>query len=499
MTKRLITALVAAAFSAAAAVRVGTEAMASAYADTHTLSEIRVGTELAFSLAAPVTYEVAWFKLDDNADSKTVLDSSVNAVVATNLTANTSTLSVAGKIGTALAYTGVERTVTQTPAVIDAIRASESYSIAFWCRREAGEDHASWFNFQSPDCESLSYFNKDGNVLFWYLLGPGDVPHIVAYFYMTPATWFHFAYVRHQSDFRIFVNGQAHDSFTGTPTHAPPLFFAFGCYSSLPMNIRTMDDFRLYDFALSSTDVAFLYNAGSGTAAPLVPVPDVYVTVTFDATAGGAVDPATKSVVLGAAYGGLPVPTKAGYVFAAWYSDDLVANVAANTVVTIATPHTLTATYTVAPSTVTVYFDPGNGTVDYASAEYTPGSTYGSLPQAYNYDGAYVFAYWRNEAYEQISTESAVPQSSHTLYAEYYYFAPPPVCTLTLDANGGTVDPQSIGGVTAGTPYEYVGLPTPSMDGYTFAGWYSPYWSVIVGNGSYYSVSGDETLVAQWY
>ncbi len=79
----------------------------------------------------------------------------------------------------------------------------------------------------------------------------------------------------------------------------------------------------------------------------------------------------------------------------------------------------------------------------------------------------------------------------------------PPTYTISFDSNGGSeVSPSSIPGVAAGTYYEQIpGLPAdPTMEGMTFGGWMSyNFWDIVLPNYSGYTVSGDETLYAQWY
>jgi len=73
-------------------------------------------------------------------------------------------------------------------------------------------------------------------------------------------------------------------------------------------------------------------------------------TVTFDAQ-GGAVTPGSSLVTYGAAYGALPVPARAGYVFGGWWTGagGAGAQVSAATMVTGTEAHTLYAKWTAEP------------------------------------------------------------------------------------------------------------------------------------------------------
>ncbi|MCL2655266.1 MAG: InlB B-repeat-containing protein [Coriobacteriia bacterium] len=64
--------------------------------------------------------------------------------------------------------------------------------------------------------------------------------------------------------------------------------------------------------------------------------------------------------------------------------------------------------------------------------------------------------------------------------------------TVTLDANGGTVSPQS---VTQDAEGAAVKLPTPTRKGYTFDGWFTDEGEKVT---SPYTPTADITLTAQW-
>ena len=65
---------------------------------------------------------------------------------------------------------------------------------------------------------------------------------------------------------------------------------------------------------------------------------------------------------------------------------------------------------------------------------------------------------------------------------------------MTLDANGGAVDPTS---VTVTFDSAYGELPVPTKDGYTFVGWLDAEGNKVLAE-TIYTVAGDSTLTAQW-
>jgi len=95
---------------------------------------------------------------------------------------------------------------------------------------------------------------------------------------------------------------------------------------------------------------------------------------------GGTVDPTNVTVAFDAAYGELPVPVRTGYTFGGWQAstNSVPFGIDSNTVVSIATDHTLTAAWTANNYTVT--FDANGGTVAPEDKTVTFNAAYGELP-----------------------------------------------------------------------------------------------------------------------
>ena len=115
---------------------------------------------------------------------------------------------------------------------------------------------------------------------------------------------------------------------------------------------------------------------------------------------------------------------------------------------------------------VTVTFDANGGSVTPSSAT-TKGGKLESLPTP-TYDG-YDFLGWYTEkdGGNKVTTDTIFTKDS-TIYARWKNQADPE-CTVTFDANGGSVTPTST--ITKGWKLEK--LPTPTYDGYNFLGWYT--------------------------
>ena len=213
--------------------------------------------------------------------------------------------------------------------------------------------------------------------------------------------------------------------------------------------------------------------------------------VTFNAN-DGTVGTTTKTVTYDSTYGELPTPTREGYTFAGWFTEkDGGTQVTKETVVTTAGKHTLYAHWTANKYTVT--FDVNGGTVTPAEQTVTYGSHYGELPTPTR--EGYTFAGWFTEkdGGTQVTKETVVTTAGkHTLYAHWTANK----YTVTFDVNGGTVTPAEQT-VTYGSHYGE--LPTPTREGYTFAGWFTEKdGGTQVTKETVVKTVADHTLYAHW-
>lgn len=181
--------------------------------------------------------------------------------------------------------------------------------------------------------------------------------------------------------------------------------------------------------------------------------------ITFNSSSGSAVNAVTRT--FDADYGVLPVPTRKGYVFGGWKNGNTL--VSADTKVTVAKNHTLTATWT--PITYTVKYELGGGNV---VGESTIVCKYDdSMNLATPTRTGYTFAYWdcggkKYDVGKLIYNLSDVP-------AEFVFTAhwTPISYTLVYDPSGGTVS-NSTEDCTYGVDTV---AKTPSRAGYTLLYW----------------------------
>ena len=207
--------------------------------------------------------------------------------------------------------------------------------------------------------------------------------------------------------------------------------------------------------------------------------------VKFDANGGiGTCKPI--NVFHGDTYGTFPPePTLEGYEFAGWFTEkDGGTQVTKDTVVTAS--HTLYAHWT--RISYEVKFDANGGIGTCKPINVFHGDAYGKFPPEPTRTG-YEFAGWYTaEKDGTLVTEDTVVTASHTLYAHWTANE----YTVTFDANKGTVTPTEMK-VRHGDAYGK--LPTPTLDGYTFDGWYNDNGIQVKPEDE---VTASHTLYAHW-
>ena len=203
---------------------------------------------------------------------------------------------------------------------------------------------------------------------------------------------------------------------------------------------------------------------------------------------GGKVSPENVTVTYGQPVGELPAATREGYDFVGWF--DLDGNeYTADTVYTVDDNITLSAKWTAKDYTVTL--DPNGGTVDISSRTITItyGTEVGPLPTPER--EGYGFIGWFDENGDKVLpfTEYRIPHDSTFTahWAEKTF-------TITLDANGGTVDPDTVA-VAQGAAVST--LPVPVREGYTFAGWFDAEGNEYTAE-TIFEAAADITLSAKW-
>ena len=217
---------------------------------------------------------------------------------------------------------------------------------------------------------------------------------------------------------------------------------------------------------------------------------------------GAASNPATYTVESAAIT--LNAPTRTGYTFTGWTGSN---GSTAQTTVTINKGTTGDLTYTAnwSENSYAVQFNANTGTGSMGNMSFTYTESKALTSNTFTKNG-YTFTGWNTlangsgTAYDDMAAVSKLTDADNgtvTLYAQWSLNR----YTITLNSNGGSVDPTSISyDVTAGFT-----LPTPTKPGYKFTG-----WQVTVANGNWNLDStigagsvaagqyGNVTLTARW-
>ncbi len=214
-------------------------------------------------------------------------------------------------------------------------------------------------------------------------------------------------------------------------------------------------------------------------------------TVTFDAC-GGENTETERTVTYDTAYGTLPVPTRAGYLFDGWFtSSSSGTEVVAKDLVSLTADQTLYAHWTA--HSFTLHLQAGEGTVEPTSITMLCGIPFGTLPTPtrdyYTFVGWYDAAEGGNPITEETVHGEAVEMTVYAQWSANNY-------TVTFDANGGNTSTASATVTYTGT---YGTLPTPSRTGFGFNGWYTAAsGGTVVYDSTTVSTAADHTLYAQW-
>jgi uncharacterized repeat protein (TIGR02543 family) len=207
-------------------------------------------------------------------------------------------------------------------------------------------------------------------------------------------------------------------------------------------------------------------------------------TITFNPQ-GGAVNPATASTNTEGRLSSLPTPTRPGFAFGGWFTEET-----GGTAVTADTVFSENKTIFARWTAVTVTFNPNNGTVTPVSATVNTNGRLTSLPVPTR--PGFAFSGWfssieDSEETKEITAETVFSENT-VIYARWS------IITVTFNAQEGTVTPLS---AAVGNNNRLSALPTPTREGFSFNGWFT-----AEANGT--AVTADTvfnentTIFAQW-
>ncbi|MGN0239693.1 MAG: InlB B-repeat-containing protein [Paludibacteraceae bacterium] len=211
-------------------------------------------------------------------------------------------------------------------------------------------------------------------------------------------------------------------------------------------------------------------------------------TITFDAN-GGECHTTNKQVVYNTAIGKLPTATREGYKFNGWWASDASEATTEKDIFVGFKNLTLTAGWEACQYTVS--FISEGGTTTPADKQVTYQAEYGDLPVV-SRDG-YTFDGWFTCDNESITSDTKYTkigdQELHAHWTAQKY-------TVTFCvAPEVTLDTQKE--VTFDSPYGE--LPTPTLAGYEFTGWYSAdLGGSLITSTSTVSTASNHNLYARW-
>lgn len=218
-------------------------------------------------------------------------------------------------------------------------------------------------------------------------------------------------------------------------------------------------------------------------------------TINFNAN-GGSVPTLSKIVTSGSTYGTLPTPTRSGYTFDGWYTTTTGGTKITSSMTVSLTGNQTLYAHWISNQTYTVTFNANGGSVFLPSMNVTNGTIYNSLPDPTR-DG-YTFTGWYTEksgGSQIVPTTTVNLKGNQTLYA-HWTKNPGEMCTVTFEANGGTVSQKTVQ-VAKGNTLNF--LPMPTRSGYTFVCWSNTNGAsgLLIKAGDYI-VEQDVTLYAWW-
>ena len=228
------------------------------------------------------------------------------------------------------------------------------------------------------------------------------------------------------------------------------------------------------------------YNSGGSDE------PETY-TVTLDPT-GGNLSTTEKEYKANAALGTLPTPTRTGYKFNGWYTEE-TGGTKVTTSTKVTADMTLYAHWTKNPTakTYTITLNANSGKVSPSSLKVESGKTYySSLPTptrtGYKFDGWYTS---KTGGAKITSTTKAT--ANRTIYA---HWSRARMLLVTFDGSGGMVDQDQ---KTVRTGRLYGDLPTPTKNNAHFQGWYTKKsGGTKVTETTRVSQTAGHTLYARW-
>ncbi|MHB0865703.1 MAG: LamG domain-containing protein [Minisyncoccota bacterium] len=227
---------------------------------------------------------VGWWTFDGgNISGTTVVDSSGTGNNAALVNGPTPAI---GKLGQAFSFNGTNQYVNAGDPANGSLDfgSGQSFSLSFWFKTNDDATNQSWPGFISKEDSNVSprtgyncylsssqgTYNKLGCETF--VSGTQDA--VISSMTVNDNVWHHAVFVRDVSgsSMKLYVDGALNNSSalssTGSTSNSVNLVFALRNVGSPPSSVflqTTLDDVRIFNRALSASEVTQMYNAGSGS------------------------------------------------------------------------------------------------------------------------------------------------------------------------------------------------------------------------------------------
>ncbi|MBN1854421.1 MAG: hypothetical protein JW829_16945, partial [Pirellulales bacterium] len=165
-----------------------------------------------------------------------------------------------GQIGQAIDLDGADDYVTAPAGVADC----DDITISAWINWDGGDAYQRIFDFNNGTAEYmfLTPDNGDGQLRFGFLTA-AEYPNLYASALAT-GVWTHVAITLDGDTGVLYVNGTAQDTqaIMNNPSNLLPqnLFIGKSAWSTNPYFNGRIDDFRVYNYALSASEIAAFYS-----------------------------------------------------------------------------------------------------------------------------------------------------------------------------------------------------------------------------------------------
>jgi len=211
-------------------------------------------SDVSIISSAPSVGLTGWWKMNDNAASTTVVDSSSGAKNGA-LNVNTNTKTTAGRPGSlysALSFNGSPDRVTVSNYSLDH---SQPFSVSFWMKYSSGgQSYGNPIYFVGGNAVRLERNGTASN--FYWVIGGGS-PNIGTVSY---DTWHMVTLTSNGSTYKIYLDGNYLSSYSDTD-NVSSASLEFGSASTWSRGIvGAMQDILIYNRELNNTEITQIYN-----------------------------------------------------------------------------------------------------------------------------------------------------------------------------------------------------------------------------------------------